>query len=318
MGGAIWAESEVGRGSTIHFTARFEASEADPRLASPVSAGLRGAFVLVVDRHPTTRRVLGDLLEQWQMRPVVAGGVDEALEILNAITVTGPPLRLVLIDGEMPGDAGLELAAKIHDNPAWASATTIVMSSANHMQDVTRRRELGIAAHLIKPVRRADLRQAMERRQIDDGLDSCLQPAAVVREPVQPLRILLAEDNAVNQRLAVRLLEKYGHLVTTAGDGKEAVRAALRQDFDLVLMDVQMPEMSGLEAAAAIRDREKSTGCHVPIIALTARAMEGDRDECIEWGMDGYLSKPIQVQELLDAINKCIFTTSRSLVLSGL
>jgi signal transduction histidine kinase/DNA-binding response OmpR family regulator len=308
MGGDIWVESEVGQGSTFHFTARFEAGTRNSTSPSTDLAGLEGASVLVLDHHPTTRRVLSEQLARWQMNPVAASGLEEALEHLNRASRDGRPFRLILIDEQMPGNGGFELAAKIHANPGWAGAAMIVLTSANRMDDVTRRKELGIAARLIKPIRRADLRQAILSavgRGTDGDHHSVFRSAAAVKERVQPLRILLAEDNPVNQRLAVKLLEKQGHLVTTVGNGREAVGAVLGKVFDLLLMDVQMPEMSGLEAAAAIRDQEKMTGGHVPILALTARAMEGDRDECLKAGMDGYVSKPIRIQELLDAIGKC-------------
>jgi len=217
----------------------------------------------------------------------------------------------------MPGMDGFEVAEQIQRAGGLAEATILMLSSADRKGDAGRYHELGIARYLTKPVKQSELLDAIlmafgGRRR--DGVPVESVPARTV-PPVNaeagPLRILLAEDNAVNQRLAIRLLEKQGHRVALANNGREAVEAVLRQTFDVVLMDVQMPEMNGFEAAAAVRAAERGTGRHLPIIALTAHAMKGDRERCLEAGMDGYLSKPIQTRALAQALAELTAASSR-------
>jgi two-component system, sensor histidine kinase and response regulator len=209
----------------------------------------------------------------------------------------------VLTDMHMPNMNGFTLIERIRQSPELATATIMMLTSAGHRGDAARCQELGVAAYLLKPIRQSELREAIARvlgAREQQGAFPLVTRFSVQegREPAPSLRVLLAEDNPVNQRLAVRLLEKRGHRVTVAGNGREALEALERESFDLVFMDVQMPEMDGMEATAAIRDKEKGTGQHQPIIALTAHAMTGDREKCLAGGMDGYLTKPIRSQQL--------------------
>jgi signal transduction histidine kinase/DNA-binding response OmpR family regulator len=303
MHGRLWAESRGGQGSTFHFRARLGRSRAPA--AEPLGPeGLRDLPVLVVDDNATNRLLLEGLLRGWLMRPVAVGSGPAALGELDRAGKDGSPFPLLLVDAVMPEMDGFALVERVRQHPGLTGGVVMMLSSADRQGDAARCRQLGVARHLIKPVKPSDLLDAIlaalagaapDRRR-PAGAAPATAPATT------PLRILLAEDNAVNQKLAVRLLEKQGHQVVVAPDGREAVRAVEGQPFDLVLMDVQMPGMNGLEAAAAIREREKATGGHVPIIALTAHAMKGDREGCLAAGMDDYLSKPLQARELYEAI----------------
>jgi CheY-like chemotaxis protein len=211
----------------------------------------------------------------------------------------------------MPGMDGFALVERIRERPELSTATIMMLTSAGHRGDAARCHELGVSAYLLKPIRQSELREAVARvlgAREQQGAIPLITRFSLhdAREPSASLRILLAEDNVVNQRLASRLLEKRGHSVVLAGNGREALEALEKESFDLVLMDVQMPEMDGMEATAAIRKVEKRTGGHVAVIALTAHAMKGDREKCLAAGMDGYLTKPIRPQELDDALEACV------------
>jgi two-component system, sensor histidine kinase and response regulator len=237
------------------------------------------------------------------MKPACVNGGKAALGELSAARQAGKPYGLILTDMHMPDMDGFALIEHIRQRPELATATIMMLTSAGHRGDAARCNELGVSAYLLKPIRQSELREAIARvlgaRQEEGAIPLItrfsLQDA---REPEANLSVLLAEDNVVNQRLAVRLLEKRGHRVVVAGTGLEALRALEKESFDLVLMDVQMPEMDGLEATAAIREREKGTGARQAVVALTAHAMKGDREKCLAAGMDGYLTKPIRPQEL--------------------
>jgi PAS domain S-box-containing protein len=305
MGGKIWAESEVGRGSHFHFTAKFGLADKKEVKVGAIAPPelLRGVKVLVVDDNRTNRRILGGMLSRWEMKPVTVEGGRAALDGLSEGFTAGQPFGLILTDMHMPDMNGFQLIEEIRHRPELSAATIMMLTSAGHRGDAARCQQLGVAAYLLKPIRQSELREAIARvlgaRKADGAIPLITRFSLHdAREPGRSLRVLLAEDNLVNQRLAVRLLEKRGHRVTVAGTGREALQALDKDKFDLVLMDVQMPEMDGLEATAAIREKEKATGAHQAVVALTAHAMKGDREKCIAGGMDGYLTKPIRPQEL--------------------
>ena len=310
MGGRIWIESEVGRGSKFHFAACFTlppGSSDSPRPAGSLS--LDGLRVLVVDDNATNRRILEEMLRSWRMAPVTAEAAAPALALLRSADDGGDPFRLVLVDALMPDVDGLMLAREIRRDARFSSAILIMLTSAPLPEVQKRARQEGFAACLSKPVKQSDL--------FDLILTTLGPPAQAPREPAggsprraagrpKALDILVAEDNPTNQKLVVALLEQQGHRVTLASDGRQALALAAEQDFDLILMDVQMPELSGLEASAAIREREAGTRTHVPIMALTAHAMTGDRERCLAAGMDGYVSKPLRPDELFAAIETAL------------
>lgn len=300
MGGQIWVESEVGRGSTFHFTARLRRAESASKAAvSPER--WHGQRVLVVDDNDTNRRILEGYLRSWHMEPVLAGCTDEAC---LAWSKAHEPFALALLDLHMPEKDGLDLAAWLRQQAAGKHLPMILLSSALRTEDRRRAESLGIHTVLLKPVKPSELLEAILALEVGDrngqttGTPSASEAPRAPAPALPTLRILLAEDNPVNQRLAVRLLEKHGHTVTIANNGKEAVELAASQPFDLILMDVQMPEVCGLDATKQIRERERQTGGHIPIIALTAHVLKGDRERCLEAGCDGYVSKPIRSEEL--------------------
>jgi signal transduction histidine kinase/DNA-binding response OmpR family regulator len=317
MGGRLWLESAPGRGSTFHFTVRLGVAAAPaPRPPSPLLEALHGLAVLVVDDNATNRRILEEMLAHWGLKPVLAADGLAALAVLERAAADGEPFPLVLIDAMMPGMDGFTLARKIKAHPELAGATVLMLSSLDRPGDSARCRELGLSAYLCKPIRQAELLETLgrvldslvnsRREPVERDGPEPTAPAPARAAPPRGLRILLAEDNAVNQNLAVRLLKKRGHSVVVAGNGLEAVAAAEREPFDLVLMDVQMPEMDGMEATRVLRAREGVAGRRLPIVALTAHAMKGDRERCLEAGMDGYVTKPIQPQELWQAIDSLV------------
>jgi len=310
MGGKIWVESEMGQGAQFHFTLRLGVADATASQTAGVSPEIaRGIKVLVVDDNRTNRRILTGMLQRWGVNAVAVEGGEEALAELSFAREAGQPYELVLTDMNMPVMDGFTLLKRIRENPRLSAATIIMLTSTGRPGDAQRCLELGAAAYLLKPIRQVELREAVAKALEARGPEkvthtSVPRPPEDVREPASVLRVLLAEDNAVNRRLALRLLEKRGHHIVLAANGREALQAIEKESFDLVLMDVQMPEMDGFEATAALRQRERSTGAHLPVIALTAHAMKGDRERCLAAGMDGYLAKPIHPKELDHVLHK--------------
>ena len=317
MGGRIWVDSEVGKGSSFHFTALFGLQKGPAvRYLPEKLENLEGLRVLVVDDNATNRRILEEVLRNWRMRPSTADSGQAALEMLAAAGERGAPFRLLLLDVNMPSMDGFELADRIRNLPGYGESVIMALTSSGMRGDATRCRELGIAAYLTKPVMQSSLLDAIVNvlgTTEPKGMPAPLLTRHMLREEQRPLRVLLAEDNAVNQKIAVGMLKKRGHTAVLASNGVEAV-AALETEgdapFDLILMDVQMPEMDGFEATACIREREKTSGGHIPIIALTAHAMKGDREACLFAGMDGYVSKPLRADELFAAMEEAIAVRS--------
>jgi two-component system sensor histidine kinase/response regulator len=303
MGGRIWLDSEPGKGSTFHFTASFKLAQPSAETSEPEKPGsLEGIPVLIVDDNPTNRRILEMTVLQWGMRPTAVASGWAALAELRRAQKEGQPTPLVLLDSQMPQLDGFATAAKIKQNPDLSTATIMMLTSGGQRGDADRCRQLGISAYLSKPVRQWELREAVLRvlgLRPQRGQDSRLVTRHTLQETPKRLRILLAEDNAVNRELTVRILSKRGHSVEVAVNGKLALEALETHPFDVILMDVQMPEMDGFEATGAIRKREAVTGTRIPIIAMTAHAMKGDRERCLAAGMDAYISKPVQTEELL-------------------
>ena len=299
MGGRIWVESEEGRGSTFHFTASFATPKNPPAPEPAVDPGaLQGLTVLVVDDNSTNRRALAEVLSTWGILPTLAADGFGAMTLLQQAANAGRPFDVVLLDLMMPIVDGLTVAEQIQADAALRHTRVFVLSTTSGAVDLAQCRKLGVAGHLIKPVKQSELLNAL--MGLDARAVTSVTPGA--GRAGRPLRILLAEDTVVNQKLAMRILELRGHSVALAINGQEAVAAWERESFDIILMDVQMPKLNGLQATAIIREREQGKGLHIPIIAMTAHAMEGDRQRVLDAQMDEYLSKPIDAQRLVEIV----------------
>jgi signal transduction histidine kinase/DNA-binding response OmpR family regulator len=305
MVGEIWVESEPGKGSCFHFTIEAPIATAEPITEPERVVRLEGLAVLIVDDNAANRRILAEIAVAEGMKPIVAESAAGALRELRAAAQAGVAFGMALIDCHMPEVDGFALVEQIRQSETLAGTILLMLTSAGQRGDAARCRALGVAAYLTKPVSQLQLVDAMKlalgRKSEANNTPADLITRHSLPASLSELRILLAEDNRVNQEVARRVLEKHGHSVTVVGTGREALLALERQTFDLILMDVQMPDMDGLEASAAIRQKERS-GEHTPIIALTAHAMAGDRERCLDAGMDGYLTKPIRVPDLITEI----------------
>jgi signal transduction histidine kinase/CheY-like chemotaxis protein len=304
MGGRMWVDSEVGQGSTFHVTVNLAIPAAPSlRAYTPEPEALHGLAVLVVDDNATNRRILYETLVRWQMKPALADCGAKALDIMRERVRSGDRFALVLLDAQMPDMDGFTLARQIQDDPQLVGPRIMMLSSLDISSIGPELRKTG--HYLVKPVTRANLLSAI-LKVLGEGGQQQYVISRSVASPVteRPLHILLAEDNVINQKVAARLLEKQGHSVEVTSNGREALAAFTRDKFDLILMDVQMPVMNGYDAAQAIRAAERGTDRHIPIVALTAHAMKGDREICLRAGMDDYLGKPIHPQELAAVLER--------------
>ena len=300
MKGKMWVESAPGKGSTFRFIAEIGRAGPEHHQVSEPARELGGLPVLVVDDNATNRRILEEILRRWKMRPQTAGSAASATKALESALTAGHPFALALVDGQMPEVDGFMLAEKIRRDSRFQDLKIFMLTSAAHPEEIKRVRQLGVSGYLLKPVKQSEL-----LNMIVSSMGRLTSSAPIKKRRLRRkggLRVLLAEDNLVNQKLQSRLLEKLGHTVTVVGNGKEAVSAADSDAFDLIVMDVQMPEMDGLEAASIIRSRQEAKDRRIPIMALTAHAAAEDRERCRAAGMDAYLSKPVRMADLESAI----------------
>ena len=307
MGGEISVESEFGRGSTFRFALVLDkAPVADEEFPPPPlsDAPLAGTRVLVVDDNETNRIILQEMLTNWGLKPCCVESVRAAMAQLRDAQQAGQPYELLLTDANMPEQTGFDLMDQVRQDQHLHSTIIMMLTSGGDTDDIARCERLGAAAYLLKPVKQSELLDAIVLALGLPERQEQRRPAARAANypSLPPLKILLAEDSLVNQKLAVGLLEKHGHRVTVVDNGRQAVTAVEADDFDLVLMDVQMPDMDGFEATALIRAKQRDTGRHTPIVAMTAHAMKGDRERCLEAGMDDYVAKPIRTDQFFTTI----------------
>lgn len=305
MGGRIWFDSDWGRGSSFHFTAKIRLADVQEQAFPLETVGLRGVRILVVEDNATCRRTLVEMLESWEMNVTAVEGAQAALDLLAAPPAAAEPFAVSLIDADMPAIDGFDLARQIKGRFAGKVVHLVMLlTSGDRSRDVGRCENMGLDAYLMKPINQSELFDALVEvlRCGAAGASETVALSAAGRAEIPGLRVLLAEDSLYNQKLAAALLERKGHLVVVANNGAEAVQLVRTQSFDLVLMDVQMPEMDGLEATRSIRETEVGSGRRLPIVAMTAQAMKGDREKCLESGMDDYLTKPIRPLQLYETI----------------
>ena len=318
MGGSIGVSSVVGEGSTFHFTVRLETGEM-AKTQPMVFAELAGVPVLVVDDHEANRQLLLGYLQKWGLKATEAESGEAALAAIENADATGHIFRIVLLDAMMPNMDGYEVAERIKSRRGGNSTVVVMLTSGGKRGDAERCRELGLEAYLNKPIRQEELLEAVLAAASHERNPSTplITRHSLAEGKARPQKILLAEDNLVNQKLALTLLKRWGHEVRVACNGREALELSAAESFDIILMDVQMPVMSGLDATRKIREREKADGGRTRIVAMTANAMAGDREICMESGMDDYLTKPLKqealskmlAQEQAEPIARVAFTT---------
>ncbi len=312
MGGRIWVESQVGVGSTFAFNVGFQVAPAAAESDAARSVVMSGTRALIVDDNATNRLILEEMLRNWGLIPICAASAKQALFHLRAAEQSNEPFSIVLADLHMPDADGFMLAEAIRNEPKLARTLIMMLTSGDRQGDLTKSQKLGISAYLVKPVKQSELFNALVATLGVNAPEDHpgRRPVTVSASDLPPLRILLAEDSVPNQKLAVGLLTKWGHDVTVANNGKVALELWSNppgeRPFDVILMDVQMPEMDGFEATAAIREQERSLGRHMPIVAMTAHAMKGDREQCLASGMDGYVAKPIRQHELVAVLRETV------------
>ncbi|MHB1033312.1 MAG: response regulator [Pirellulales bacterium] len=301
MGGNIWVVSEAGQGSAFHFTAEFGLPDRAAPLRLPLSRACQGVPVLVVDDNPQCRHVYTELLTQQGMRPTAVDDGETGLAEIKRAASAGTPFRLVILDAVMPGLDGWKCIDRIHEGGSCPECAIIVLVPATQAGIPAQYRRLPRTQFLTKPAKYSEVINAVATALGSECHEASIGTTAATN--IRPLRILLAEDGLVNQDVAVGLLEMRGHRVEIANNGKEALVAMEGRSFDVILMDLEMPEMDGLEATAAIRAKERISGGKIPIIAMTAHAIKGFRDHCLQAGMDDYITKPIKPEELFKAVD---------------
>ncbi|MFP6766059.1 MAG: response regulator, partial [Planctomycetaceae bacterium] len=304
MNGRIWVESQIGRGSAFHFVADFGLAPESYRELARNTTSLIGRRILVVDDNATNRRILEEMLCNWQVEPALASSAGDALMAVQLATQNGQPFDLLLVDAKMPDVDGFGLVEQLRLRPDSTGPVVMMLTSSSRISNLTRASELGVETCLIKPVKQSELFDAMVEAL---GVESVEEDGSSFGDgPMRHTRsldVLLAEDSRVNQKLAIALLEKWGHQVTVAEDGRRAVELHTQRQFDIILMDVQMPELDGLDATRAIRAEEGRTGAHIAIMAMTAHALKGDEERCLAVGMDDYISKPIRAPILFQKLS---------------
>jgi CheY-like chemotaxis protein/HPt (histidine-containing phosphotransfer) domain-containing protein len=313
MDGQITVNSAPGQGSTFTFAARF-GLRAHPPVTSPTSPPvvLRDLRVLIVDDNATNRRILEEWLRSCAMKPTVAGDAATAMDVLLRSVARGRPYPLVLLDGRMPDTDGLALAAMIRQKTELSATRLILLTSGDSPEDVARARQLGISAFLLKPLQQRELMEAILRVMGHKGDPEQLVASPAVERPpvpeslVVPLRILAAEDNVFNRDLLEHMLVRLGLSAAMAVNGREALAQLEREPFDLLLLDIHMPELDGFQVVGAVRERERTAGGHLPVLAMTARSRQEDRERCLQAGMDECLTKPFTAGELRAAMDRVL------------